>query len=115
MAHPIFLAQGAYYLTTGLWPLVSMRSFECVTGPKTDKWLVKTVGVLVATIGGSLLVAARKNKPSAEGQLLAVGSAGSLALIDIVYVAKRRIRPVYLLDALGELALLATIITRHKH
>jgi hypothetical protein len=44
--------QAAYYLMTGLWPLFHRRSFEAVTGPKTDYWLVRTVGVLVAAIGG---------------------------------------------------------------
>jgi hypothetical protein len=33
---------------TGLWPLVSIGTFQQVTGPKTDLWLVKTVGVLIA-------------------------------------------------------------------
>jgi hypothetical protein len=117
VARPVLLVQGAYYLATGLWPLVSMRSFECITGPKTDKWLVKTVGILVAAIGSSLLVAARrKTQPSAEARLLAAGSAAGLTLIDIVYVAKRRIAPVYLLDALGEFALVAIGNMRHpKH
>ncbi len=103
----ILSAQGAYYLVTGVWPLVAMRSFERVTGPKTDKWLVKTVGVLVAAIGGSLMVAGRRNPVSREARLLAAASAGGLALIDITYVAKRRIAPIYLLDALAEVALLA--------
>jgi hypothetical protein len=48
--------QGAYYLATGIWPLVSVETFQWVTGPKTDHlpsgyeadhWLVMTVGVLV--------------------------------------------------------------------
>ena len=28
--------QGAYFLVTGVWPLVSIRSFQAVTGKKTD-------------------------------------------------------------------------------
>jgi hypothetical protein len=40
--------QGVYYLLTGVWPLPSIGSFQRVTGPKTDLWLVRTVGVLVA-------------------------------------------------------------------
>jgi len=39
--------------------------------------------------------------------LLAAGSAGSLAAIDIVYVAKRRIWPIFLLDAVVEMGLVA--------
>jgi hypothetical protein len=102
----ISLAQGAYYLTTGVWPLISMRSFESVTGPKADKWLVKTVGVLVGVIGASLMLAARRKAVSSEARLLATGSAAGLAFIDVIYVANARISPVYLLDAAGEIALL---------
>ena len=41
------LAQAIYYIATGVWSLVGIRSFQAVTGPKIDTWLVKTVGVLV--------------------------------------------------------------------
>lgn len=41
------LGQGLFYLTSGIWPLIDMPSFEAVTGRKTDKWLVKTVGLLL--------------------------------------------------------------------
>jgi hypothetical protein len=41
------ITQGTYYAATGLWPILWMRSFEAVTGPKQDHWLVKTVGALV--------------------------------------------------------------------
>ena len=36
-------AQGLYLLATTAWPLVHYRSFEWVTGPKADRWLVQTV------------------------------------------------------------------------
>jgi hypothetical protein len=101
------LTQGVYYVATGMWSLVNMRSFERVTGPKIDKWLVKTVGVLVTSIGGALLVAATRRRISPEARVLAAGTAMGLAAIDVYYVAKRRIAPVYLLDAVTELALLS--------
>jgi hypothetical protein len=37
------IGQGAYFVATGVWPLVHIRWFEAVTGPKVDKWLVGTV------------------------------------------------------------------------
>jgi hypothetical protein len=82
-----------------------------VTGPKTDLWLVKTVGVLVAVIGGALMLAGTSRRTTPEIALLAAGSAGGLAAIDTVYTAKRRISPIYLLDAAAELALLGLWIT----
>jgi hypothetical protein len=101
------LVQGLYFLLTGVWPLVSMRTFLMVTGPKTDLWLVKTVGVLVAVIGAALLAAGYRGQPVPEVGLLAVGSALGLAAIDVVYVARRVIPPVYLADAAAEVALIA--------
>ena len=57
--------------------------------------------------GAVIGMAARRPsaKPQREIVTLAVGSALGLAGIDVVYVAKRRIRPVYLLDALAEVLL----------
>ena len=97
--------QGIYFLLTGLWPLLHMPSFLAVTGPKVDLWLVKTVGVLIVVIGAVLLLGARRRAIGPEVTLLAVGSAASLAGVDLVYALSDRIWDVYLLDALAEIAL----------
>jgi hypothetical protein len=99
--------QAIFYVATGIWPFISMRVFEAVTGPKVDRWLVKTVGALVAVIGCALALASRRRQLAPEIVLVAAGSAAALATIDTVYVAKRRISPVYLLDAVAEIALVA--------
>ena len=99
--------QGVYYVVTGVWPLVHIRSFEAVSGPKADRWLVKTVGVLVSVVGTVLLRAERRGRVTPEIGLLGVGSGVWLAATDIVYVAKRRISVVYLLDAAAEVGLVA--------
>jgi hypothetical protein len=99
--------QAIFYIVTGVWPFVSIRSFEAVTGPKVDRWLVKTVGALVAVIGSALALASRRRQFAPEIVVVAAGSAAALATIDTVYVAKRRISPVYLLDAVAEIALVA--------
>lgn len=96
------LGQGWFYLITGIWPLLSIRTFEAITGPKTDRWLVKTVGVLVGVVGGALLLSARRGKASPEMVAIANGSAAGLAAIDVVYSLRGRISKVYLLDALAE-------------
>jgi hypothetical protein len=101
------LAQVVFYLVTGIWPLVSRRTFEAVTGPKVDFWLVQTTGLLIAVIGGVLGLSGLRGKPSTEVTALGVGSAASLAGADVVFVGKGRIRRVYLLDALAEIALIA--------
>jgi hypothetical protein len=105
---------GLYYAATGIWPLLDIESFERITGPKLERWLVKTVGALVTAVGASLAVAARDDPGRAETVILATGSAAALGTIDAVYVAKRRISPVYLLDALAQAALLVAWIRSRR-
>jgi len=103
----VLLPQGLYYFATGVWPLVHMDSFLAVTGPKTDLWLVRTVGVLVGVIGLVLLLAGFRRRTGAETRLLALGSALGLMAIDLIYVTLGVISPVYLLDAAAEGVLIA--------
>ena len=98
--------QAGYYVVTGVWPLVHRRSFERVTGPKVDFWLVRTVGVLVSAIGAGLALGARR-RVSSELEATAILAAVGLAAIDVAEVARGRVSPVYLADALLEAALVA--------
>ncbi len=98
-------AQALYYVVTGIWPLISMRTFEWITGPKTDHWLVYTVGLLLAAIGAALLTAVRVRQVGAPICVVAFGAALALAAIEIVFVGMHVISAVYLLDAAIELAL----------
>ena len=106
----VLRVQAAFYVLTGLWPLVSMGSFELVTGPKTDDWLVHMVGLLAAAIGATLWVGSRQARPDGAAVFLAAASAASLAAIDLRYALMGRISAVYLLDAAAELVLLAVVV-----
>lgn len=99
--------QAGYFFLTGVWPIVHIKSFMAVTGPKTDIWLVKTVGVLVGVIGLAIALAAYRHELTPPIWLLAIGSAASLAVIDVWYVARGVIAKIYLLDALVEAVLIA--------
>jgi hypothetical protein len=107
MEFPVALVQGIYFLITGIWPLLSMSTFLRVTGPKTDLWLVKTVGIILAVIGIVLIFAQVNAEINTSSMILGIGSALSLAMIEFVYVAKRVISPIYLGDAFLELILIA--------
>jgi hypothetical protein len=100
----VLYAQASVYLLTGLWSLVSRATFERVTGPKTDYWLVRMVGLLTVLIGLALLAGARHPAVDAPTWLLAIGSAASFAIIDLTYALRGRISRVYLLDAGLEIA-----------
>ncbi|MDQ3740803.1 MAG: hypothetical protein M3389_07650, partial [Actinomycetota bacterium] len=79
----VALAQGVYYGATALWPLVSRRTFEAVTGPKDDWWLVETVALLILPIGGALGAAGARDRVTPEIQLLGAGAAGLLGASDV--------------------------------
>lgn len=96
------LLQGLYFVGTGVWPIIDLKSFEKVSGFKVDGWLVRTFGALTAAIGGALITSAFERK-ARSSQALGLGAALSLASADMIYVANRRISRVYLLDAAIEL------------
>ena len=99
----IGIVQGVYYLVTALWPFFSLHTFIAVTGPKTDIWLVKTVGALLVVIGIGLMVGSKGEQNNATTICLGLFSALALALIDIYYALRNVISKIYLGDAVVEL------------
>lgn len=86
--------------------MVHIDSFQKVTGRKTDLWLVKTVGLLLGAIGAGLIIAASSRQFAPGIVFIAMASAAALLCIELVYVIKRVIWPIYLADALVELGFL---------
>jgi len=107
MERTLALVQGIYFVCTGLWPIFSIGTFQVVTGPKPDLWLVKTAGILISAIGAALTVAGLQHEVTPALVTLGAGSAAGLAGIDLNYGLKRVISPVYLADAVLELLLVA--------
>ena len=103
----MLLAQGGYFVATGVAPFVSRRAFEAVTGPKLEWWLVQTVGGVVTAVGAGIASAALRDCVTPEITAIAAGSASALAAIDVVHVARGRIAPTYLLDAAVEVGFVA--------
>jgi energy-converting hydrogenase Eha subunit E len=106
----VLRVQGAYYLLTGLWPLVHLASFEAVAGPKVDDWLVHMVGLLAAVIGAALIVAARREHRTPDIMVLAVGSASAFTAVDVWYTFRGQIAPIYLADAVVEMGLFVLLL-----
>jgi hypothetical protein len=105
--------QGAYFVVTGLWPVLHLSSFEKITGGKVDGWLVKTFGGLIAATGMALLVADADGLSSKRAvRVLGIGSAIALGTSDFIYVKAGRISPVYLLDLVAEAVILAAWLAR---
>jgi hypothetical protein len=97
-------SQGIFNLLNGLWPLLHMRSFEAVFGPKTDKWLVRTVACLLMVNGMAQLRSPASKDGLDQAQRIGVGTAASLAAVDLACVPAGRISKMYLVDAVAEIA-----------
>ncbi len=93
--------QAIYYVASGLWPVMSPRTFQALTGAKRDEWLMKTVGVLTVAMGLGLLTEGRRG--GGQAPLGLVGALG-LGLPDLWYGLRRRVPAVYLLDGALETA-----------
>lgn len=97
-------AQGAMNILGGAWPLVHLSSFEAVTGPKTDRWLVHTVGGLLVATGWAQVRATATDAGLAGARRQGLGTAVTLLAIDVIYLARGQLRWTYLLDAATEAA-----------
>ena len=95
-----------YFILTGIWPIVSIRSFMAVTGPKTDIWLVRTVGLLVTAVGLTIACAAAQHSFTTPILVLAISSSLALLCIDNIYVFRGVISRIYLVDAAAEALLI---------
>ena len=94
---------GAYYVVSGLWPVLHLRSLAAVSGPKPEGGL-KAVGLLLTSIGVTLLTGARTRERNTTAVL---GARAALALggVSSRHAAKGRISPVYSLDSCVHLGL----------
>jgi hypothetical protein len=103
-------AHGAFNVAGGLWPLLHLPSFERVLGPKVDRWLVRTVSGLMV-VNGLTQLSADSPDTLEQARRLGVGTAATLAAIDLVHVGNGRISKMYLLDAALELAWVGAWVT----
>ena len=107
-----WVAHALYFGIGGIWAVAGRRSFEAITGPKSDYWLVRTVGGLLAAVGGVIGLAGASQRITPEIRWLAVTTSGVLTAIDLVYTASGRVRRVYLLDAIANAILIGGWLAR---
>lgn len=97
--------QSAYYAVMAVWPLLDINSFQIVTGPKTDLWLVVTVSWLLLATAITLETALNAVGSALTAAVLGLSNALVLAGIDLYYTHLKMISPIYRLDACIELVL----------
>ena len=91
--------QATYIFFTGIWPLIHIESFMAVTGPKTDVWLVKTVGALLIPVSLAMITHIFSNGNNRPLFVLGCFTALAFFCIDVYYVLANVISEIYLADA----------------
>lgn len=105
--------QAAYYAASGAAPIAAYRLFERLSGPKREPWLVKTMGLVTLAIASVLARAPRD--PDPQTRLLGLSAALAYGVADVWYAGvRRRISPVYLLDALVEATFVAAWMAQRR-
>ncbi|HEY0191502.1 MAG TPA: FAD-dependent oxidoreductase [Kofleriaceae bacterium] len=89
------LVQGAYYVATGLWPLIHPRSFEAVTGRARQGWLGRALGGAIAVAGAALLA-------DRNARRLGLGTAAALGVAGVALAVSRRGTRAYFAEAVLE-------------
>jgi len=100
------LLHALYFGIGGLWSMLGKRSFQAISGPKVDYWLVRTVGGLLTVIGSVIAMADVRGRIMPEIRWVAIGTSAVLTVIDVVYTTRNRIRKIYLLDAVANAVLI---------
>lgn len=106
--------QGAWYLLTGAWALVHRPSFEAVTGPKREYWLVQATAGLTMAIGAVLLLPATEPMAERRTRLLSLLSAAAFGGVELRHGLPGRIRPIYLADAAVEALFAAAAVRKRR-
>ncbi len=94
----LLFIQGIYTLITAIWPLIDIKSFMAVTGPKADIWLVKTVAVVLLPIAAFYLINIYRPGQILHLVLIGVINSIGLAIIDFYYSGKNIISRIYAVD-----------------
>ncbi|MGZ3790022.1 MAG: hypothetical protein ACXVLQ_15910 [Bacteriovorax sp.] len=109
--HKVLFFQGLYYFLTAFWPIFHIYSFEKVSGPKTDHWLVYTVALLLIASSLVFLYSGLGDAPvPIESIILSVSNCLALVLIEVIFVTRGKIWKIYLMDALVEIIILISLL-----
>ena len=99
--------QAAYYLLTGLWPVLHLPSFLMLTGRKRDYWLVRSTGLVIAAVGAGLAVASLTPRRARAMRPLGVIFPAALGAADVAYAWPATRSRAYLANAVVGAAFIA--------
>jgi hypothetical protein len=99
----LLVTQGLWLLLPGLWLGLFPSHYRKVHEVERDYWIERVHALWLTLVGGVLVTAGLRRRPSLETRLLGLGSSTGLAAADIAAARKTGLARIYLIDLLGEL------------
>jgi hypothetical protein len=96
------VAQGLWLLVPGLWLACFPSHYRKVHELEADYWIERVHAVWLTLVGGVLLIAGLRRRPSLETRVLGMGAATGVAAADIAAARKGGLARIYFIDLLGE-------------
>jgi len=106
----LLAGQGAYYVLTGLWPLVHFSSFATVMTLHINPFQAQAFGAVIAVLGGSLMDAARREPPGPFPTLLGAAVASAIALVSLWWLPRVSGTSLLWIDLVLEVAIAGGLI-----
>jgi hypothetical protein len=96
--------QGAYYVLTGVWPLVHFPSFADAVALRINPFQAQSFAAVIIVVGGSLIEAARREPPGPFPTMLGAATAAAIALISLWWLPRLGTASILWIDVLVEVA-----------
>ncbi len=106
----VMIAQGIYYVASGLWPLVHFASFADRVAVQINPFQAQTFGAVLVVLGASLIEAARREPPGPYPTLLGAAVAAAIALTGLWWLPRLGTASVLWIDLVLEVAFAVALI-----
>ncbi len=106
----VLLAQGVYYLLTGLWPLVHFDSFADFVALNVIPFQAQAFAAVIIVIGAALIEAARREPPGPYPTMLGAAVAGAIAIVSLFWLPRMGVASGLWIDFALEVAFAAALV-----
>ncbi len=106
----VLLAQGVYYVLTGLWPLLDFHSFARFVALDVIPFQAQAFAAVIIVIGASLIEAARREPPGPYPTMLGAAVAGAIAIVSLFWLPRMGVASGLWIDFAVEVAIVAALI-----
>jgi hypothetical protein len=104
------MAQGLYYILTGLWPLAHFSTYSRVVALPVNPFQAQVFGAVLVVIGAHFMEAGRREPPGPSVTLLGLAVAGAIAVVDMVWLPRLGSVSALWIDLVAEVAIAVALV-----